>query len=689
MNFLRKLLPAFLTLALTLALLPLNFSAATTTTQPMRPSTIVASPQSKSLNPTVISEENIADFNVSIDDLNPRVLKKEDKVVISGTVTSRSRTLEPVQLDVYVQPRPALSMEALRSYLSADVSLGRWVGSKKIDKLVAGQSVSFKIEISRSALPLSSDWEWGPRGVALQASSGELETSDRSVLIWDSGFPVESTKVAAIAPLSEDVTVADKNITLAAPPRQKLEVQAQLAQIRGVIAAAPPALLQTDSPLIENGSKLTSPVVTLPVADADTAAIAHLPNSANVLTLVRDSKVAREVTTLPPKSLVDSWVMPQLPRLDVATIAAWKDQTIVAPADIPPAEDLTYRPSAWSRFNAVTGDATDFNDPNGVNVLVPDSEISELLDSPSPSTASELDIQQLLIASTAIITRQLPNNSRTVVAVGKRPDGNYPTAVVDRYRALLQQRWVQPLTATDLAFDKSTKLTARQSLVPRSQTTSGITVGELERLHRAVESTAAMSSAVKDSSKLAKDLRQQVLMVTSLQLRLQPQVRQRLIEGVVERTRKFSQAVKVAQSAPINLLDSKANLPVRVSNDLDEDVSVLVELKPSDPRLQIVETVPVHVPAKSGVLAEIPVRAVASGNVTIQVIVRGPNGLVIDDNTRLTVRVRAEWESTGVAIFGLVLVLLLLVGIIRTVRKGRRMERAEEDDEFTSVARRL
>ncbi len=648
----------------------------TSESAPARPHPVKADP---------LTDPTVADFNVAIDDLKPRVLTQEDKLLVTATVTSRTRTLGPIRLDVFMQSRSEVTMEALRSYLAGNMAAGRWVGQYNISKLEAGQSQSFTIEIDRAQLPLYSEWEWGPRGISVQASSAELEAIDRSVLVWDSGYPVEPTKAGAIAPISEDVAVRGKDITLAAPADSKLETHLQLARIRGVIAAAPPTLLDGDRPLGAAATQLPSQVVLLPVADADIAAIAHLPNSDNVATLVRESKTASSVQTVEAGKLVDNWVLPQLPRLDLTTLSAWPDQTVVAPTDINPVEPLTYRPSVWSRYNAHTGEATGYDDPDGVNVLVPDDEISQLLDAPSPSAGAELDTQQLLIASTAIITRQLPNMGRTVLAVSKHREGDYPAHTVARFQALLQQRWVEPLTAQDLSFDQQPDLVVRQPIGPSAPATSGVTAAELERLHRAVESTAAMSSAVQDSSTLAENLRERVLLVTAYQLRLQPAVRRTLIDGVVEETRHFSQAVKVAQSAPINLLDSKANLPVRVSNDLEEDVSVLVELKPSDPRLQIVEDVAVDVPAKGGVLAEIPVKAVASGNVTIQVIVKGPNGLVIDDNTTLTVRVRAEWETIGVAILGVGLVLLVLVGIIRTVRKGRKMERANEDDDFRSV----
>ena len=48
------------------------------------------------------------------------------------------------------------------------------------------------------------------------------------------------------------------------------------------------------------------------------------------------------------------------------------------------------------------------------------------------------------------------------------------------------------------------------------------------------------------------------------------------------------------------------------------------------------------------------------------------------------VSVRAEWEAIGLGVFGGLIVLLLGLGIIRTVRRRRREAIAENEQETTS-----
>ncbi|MDO5721701.1 MAG: DUF6049 family protein [Actinomycetaceae bacterium] len=626
-------------------------------------------------------------FSITIEDLQPRVITTENKLTITATALSRSRDLTGVSVEIYMQTRPAVTISALRNYLGGDTSPGRHLTTVDIGNLPAGREKKVTIELERDALPFDSDWAWGPFGVTVTAVADNLEAHDQSLVVWDSNYPVSPTQIAVFAPLSEDITVKDGQVKLQSPPTQTMETHAALAAIPGVVAAVPPNLLSPNHPLITSGSKLRSPVVVLPAADADVASLAHLEQPANTLQLAKTSKSAQNIATLPKSFLADNWVLPQLPQLDLETICAWSDQTVLAPSYLPAQDDLNYHPSTWARFNADTGNSTGYEDDRGVNVLVPDDDISSLLNSPSPDAGTELDTQQLLTAVSAVVTRELPNSTRTLTALMKRPDGRYIDDIDQRVKALLDQRWVEPISLRELDFSSQPELTAREPLVAHSQITSGIQGSEMLRLREAVDSTAAVSSAIRSDSALADELHTSLLLATSLKLRLEPDLRQSLITGVSKQTHELSHAVKVEQSAPINLLDAKAKLPVRVRNDLDEDVDLVVQLRPSDPRLQVEDSIPLHVPAKSANTAEIPVNAVGSGNISIQVIVKSPSGMVIDSATELKLRIRAGWETTGTAVLAVLLALLVLVGIVRTVRKGRKMERVENHDKSGSRGR--
>src|SRR5690606_37087257 len=88
------------------------------------------------------------------------------------------------------------------------------------------------------------------------------------------------------------------------------------------------------------------------------------------------------------------------------------------------------------------------------------------------------------------------------------------------------------------------------------------------------------------------------------------------------------------------------------------------------------ETIPVTIPAQGDALVQIPVHAVQSADVRVTVEVRTPGGTLVDDDATFPVRVRAEWEGIGAAIIGGLLAVMLVVGLVRTVRRGRTARRA-------------
>ncbi|MFS0894734.1 DUF6049 family protein [Microbacterium sp. 179-I 3D3 NHS] len=131
-------------------------------------------------------------------------------------------------------------------------------------------------------------------------------------------------------------------------------------------------------------------------------------------------------------------------------------------------------------------------------------------------------------------------------------------------------------------------------------------------------------------------------------------------------------SVSIPPSSTIQLLTANADLPIRVRNDLPWPVTVRLTASPSDPRLEVKPMIETVVQPYSTIRVKVPVSArVGSGEVDLRLSLYSPSGVVIQSEQTVRVAVRAEWEGIGLGIFGGLIVLLIGLGVVRTVRRKR------------------
>lgn len=159
-------------------------------------------PQS-SARPEVLGEAPQAlGVDVRINRLEPRVITAQNNVQISGVV--RNLTDKPIQnpsLDAYVQTYSPLTASDLSAYLTGKSYQGRRVHAGTLEATIQpGAEQTFHMTIPFEDLPFTSDFEWGPRGITVVVEGDENRGSDRSILIWDSAYSLEHTRVNVLLP---------------------------------------------------------------------------------------------------------------------------------------------------------------------------------------------------------------------------------------------------------------------------------------------------------------------------------------------------------------------------------------------------------------------------------------------------------------------------------------------------------
>lgn len=159
-------------------------------------------PQS-SARPEVLGEAPQAlGVDVRINRLEPRVITAQSNVQVSGVV--RNLTDKPIQnpsLDAYVQTYSPLTASDLSAYVTGKSYQGRRVHAGTLEATIQpGAEQTFHMTIPFEDLPFSSDFEWGPRGITVVVEGDENRGSDRSILIWDSAYSLEHTRVNVLLP---------------------------------------------------------------------------------------------------------------------------------------------------------------------------------------------------------------------------------------------------------------------------------------------------------------------------------------------------------------------------------------------------------------------------------------------------------------------------------------------------------
>src|SRR5699024_2263333 len=115
--------------------------------------------------------------------------------------------------------------------------------------LAPGQSARFSFEIPAKDSPFSEYSEWGPRGIAVTATSGQVRDAQRTTVLWYPDHdPIETTTeltvVAPLTPTSQEwATAVSEGQSVAAAAADRLAPVVRKTQRASISWALDPALL--------------------------------------------------------------------------------------------------------------------------------------------------------------------------------------------------------------------------------------------------------------------------------------------------------------------------------------------------------------------------------------------------------------------------------------------------------------
>lgn len=414
-------------------------------------------------------------------------------------------------------------------------------------------------------------------------------------------------------------------------------------------------------------------IIALPPMDADLVALSHVSTGASqIREAINQSKAMVGKDQLLSGARADVAISSSL-ELDQTYLDAVKGQvsTVISPPDaLYPAGDLDYIP-----------DSTAFL--NNQRVLIPDQTLSESVSGVLTTyegflgNLTDFDARQLARGTTAVITRQRPDQVRHILLLVERDSAsNMDVKDLNDRLSAINNSWSTPAPLAELEQLASTKANdgteiEREPLPVSSTDPYRINEQELATASKTVSTTQNMVSIYNEPAKIAGSTLRLTEVATSSAWRQGKFMV--VIDDVGCRNKIIGNMLRTLPSSTINLIDSSAHLPVRVSNDTSQPAKVTIHLRPSRSLLRSKGDTTAVIPANSQTTVMVPVNAVGSGDIDVKVSMKNALGQPVGSSSTVHMRVRANWESWFTWGLGSVFSVLMVAGIVRTVHRGRRV----------------
>ncbi|MCD2499862.1 DUF6049 family protein [Microbacterium nymphoidis] len=275
----------------------------------------------------------------------------------------------------------------------------------------------------------------------------------------------------------------------------------------------------------------------------------------------------------------------------------------------------------------------------------------------------------LLATATALLRLDAEQTGGSVVAVIGRGTGTHPEALratldaVSSGSLITGQPMSQLLAAQPVAA-ALTSATPTDASADHAEALRGLLADE--------EKVTAFSSVLAEPAVLIGRERARILQLLSV-AEISRDDWDSLVAAQRTRTRdEIIGAVSIVRPETVTLVSSGSNIPMKIRNDLDLPVTVVVTATPHDLRLGVRKTTVVEAAAHSNTSFSVPVTAgISNGDVTLELSAASPTGVAIGSVQYAEIRVRADWETIGLVVLGTIVVVLFSLGTWRTIRRRR------------------
>lgn len=691
---------------------------------------------------------------VVLGSVTPGIVNRATPVTITGTVTARSGVaLAGARIRVVTDPTRLSERSAVTSWASSSVpARGAVVVEQTLPSIAAGQTATFSVIVPTGRIASARVFAALPISIEVVPSPGAMPSGvTHTFLAWHARKEYVPIRVSTVIPLtflpdidlySRDAQVrtaawaehlgagsrisnivkgtAGHAVTLAVDPSvlgpdlTSARSDSSGTATPGTTASSPvPGAAPPAGPSTTPGPTTTGPPVepagaavaglvdglvqqlrgrdvwALPYADADLAAALDIePTNPLVRDLVdRAALVATKLGAV-GDSVRTNVFWPVDGRLTAGRDRALG--SLVGGTDVKKVSAVVVSQADVTAPSAYTPNARRAS-PRGTLLLAYDNGLSELL--PGKGDSPALAAQQFL-ADTLVLLDERPGTERSILLAAPR-DYTPDARGLDTFlRAVDAADWLTPVDASALLRDDGTG-TPRPQETPSpapAATVPGpvLTAARLKAMADQRDTLLQVATVLRDGAAFEATYREVLDELASARWRQAPAEWTKLSESVVADTKAATSAIKV-RSKGVNFLAARGTIRITVVNGLGYTIDgIRLVLQPSNPRLMTVEQpAPITIGPGAQTTVPVSVTALAAGRVELKAFLTTANGTPIGEPAVMKVSAN-PLDSTFYWAGAILVGLILLAGVIRTIRKGTsRVDEIGDLDALAAEAERI
>ncbi|MBH0082055.1 DUF6049 family protein [Salinibacterium sp. SWN167] len=306
---------------------------------------------------------------------------------------------------------------------------------------------------------------------------------------------------------------------------------------------------------------------------------------------------------------------------------------------------------------------------DGVTALVADATASSAMDDALGSTldrdvtAAETALSQAVLDAGA---SQTADTGSVLITI----DHSLELSSARLDAALATMTASPSITMVNLSELASTEATAATiNDMPQSESR----IGDVSRMFAAAQAERTFFSIAADPESLIAERRLALLDVLGTVETEDSTDWLAEVNNFLVDSRELRTSVTVVEASNFLVLADNGFLPVSVSNNLGQAVTVFITVDPRTGLLAVGDSrVELTIEPYSQAKGEIPVQSLSNGVVDVEISLSSSTGLKIGSTTVSEINVQAGWETPLVLAFGALVFVIFAVGFVRSIVRRRK-----------------